>query len=64
MIIFVKNIKDVILFKFKLGVMLVEVEINGNGLFIFMLDMGVESIFIFQKLVSQLKIIVVERQVV
>lgn len=47
MIIFVKNIKDVILFKFKLGVMLVEVEINGNGLFIFMLDMGVESIFIF-----------------
>lgn len=44
---FVENIKDVILFKFELGVMLIEVEINGNGLFIFMLDMGVESIFIF-----------------
>lgn len=44
---FVENIKDVILFKFELGVMLIEVEINDNGLFIFMLDMGVESIFIF-----------------
>ena len=57
-----KNIHDTILLKSKLGVMLAEVEINGNGPFIFMLDTGAESIFISQKLASQLKISVAERQ--
>ncbi|ABG52966.1 hypothetical protein Tery_3935 [Trichodesmium erythraeum IMS101] len=59
-----KNIKDAIPLKSKLGVMLAEVEINGNGPFIFMLDTGAESIFISQKLASQLKITAAERQAV
>ncbi|MGD1806844.1 retroviral-like aspartic protease family protein [Dapis sp. BLCC M126] len=57
-----KNINDAIPLKSKLGVMLAEVEINGNGPFIFMIDTGAESIFISQKLASQLKISVAERQ--
>ncbi|MEM1170901.1 MAG: retropepsin-like aspartic protease [Cyanobacteria bacterium P01_H01_bin.35] len=57
-----KNVNDVIPLKSKLGVMLTEVEINGNGPFIFMLDTGAESIFISQKLASQLKISAAERQ--
>ncbi len=57
-----KNINDIIPLKSKLGVMLAEVEINGNGPFIFMLDTGAESIFISQKLAGQLKISAAERQ--
>ena len=57
-----ENIKDAIPLRSKLGVMLAEVEINGNGPFIFMLDTGAESIFISQKLASQLKITAAERQ--
>ncbi|NEQ37472.1 MAG: clan AA aspartic protease [Okeania sp. SIO3I5] len=57
-----ENIKDAIPLKSKLGVMLAEVEINGKGPFIFMLDTGAESIFISQKLASQLKISAAERQ--
>ncbi|NEP84751.1 MAG: clan AA aspartic protease, partial [Okeania sp. SIO3B3] len=56
------NIDDAIPLKTKLGVMLAEVEINGKGPFIFMLDTGAESIFISQKLASQLNISVAERQ--
>ncbi|MEB3342910.1 retropepsin-like aspartic protease [Okeania sp.] len=57
-----KNINDFIPLKSKLGVMLAEVEINGNGPFIFMLDTGAESIFISQKLASKLNIPEAERQ--
>ncbi|WP_094678429.1 retropepsin-like aspartic protease [Hydrocoleum sp. CS-953] len=57
-----KNINDAIPLKSKLGVMLAEVEINGKGPFIFMIDTGAESIFISQKLASQLKIYAAERQ--
>lgn len=56
------NIDDTIPLKTKLGVMLAEVEINGKGPFIFMLDTGAESIFISQKLASHLNISVAERQ--
>ncbi|NEQ78393.1 MAG: clan AA aspartic protease [Okeania sp. SIO2C9] len=56
------NIDDAIQLKAKLGVMLAEVEINGKGPFIFMLDTGAESIFISQKLASHLNISVAERQ--
>lgn len=56
------NIDDAIPLKAKLGVMLAEVEINGKGPFIFMLDTGAESIFISQKLANQLNISVAERQ--
>ncbi len=48
--------------KAKLGVMLAEVQINDNGPFIFMLDTGAESIFISQKLASQLNISTAERE--
>ncbi|NET26647.1 retropepsin-like aspartic protease [Okeania sp. SIO1I7] len=56
------NIDDAIPLKTKLGVMLAEVEINGKGPFIFMLDTGAESIFISQKLANQLNISAAERQ--
>lgn len=56
------DIDDAIPLKAKLGVMLAEVEINGQGPFIFMLDTGAESIFISQKLASQLNITAAERQ--
>ena len=56
------NINSIIQLKTKLGVMLAEVEINGKGPFIFMLDTGAESIFISQKLASQLNISAAERQ--
>ena len=57
-----ENIKDAIPLKSELGVMLTEVEINGNGPFIFMLDTGAESIFISQKLARKLNITAAERQ--
>lgn len=57
-----ENIDEAIPLKAKLGVMLAEVEINGKGPFIFMLDTGAESIFISQKLASQLNISAAERQ--
>ena len=56
------NIDDAIPLQTKLGVMLAEVEINGKGPFIFMLDTGAESIFISQKLANQLNISAAERQ--
>ncbi len=56
------NYDQAIPLKSKLGVMLAEVEINGKGPFIFMLDTGAESIFISQKLASQLNISAAERQ--
>ncbi|NES75115.1 MULTISPECIES: retropepsin-like aspartic protease [Okeania] len=56
------NIDDAIPLKAKLGVVLAEVEINGKGPFIFMLDTGAESIFISQKLANQLNISAAERQ--
>lgn len=56
------NIDDAIPLKSKLGVMLTEVKINGKGPFIFMLDTGAESIFISQRLASQLNISAAERQ--
>ena len=56
------KIDNAIPLKAKLGVMLAEVKINGKGPFIFMLDTGAESIFISQKLASQLNISAAERQ--
>ncbi|NES66008.1 MAG: clan AA aspartic protease, partial [Okeania sp. SIO2D1] len=53
---------DGISLKEKLGVMLAEIEINGKGPLIFMLDTGAESIFISQKLANQLNISAAERQ--